>query len=379
MRVCPLSSVKSRIVLGAPLPFSVHGADSRLLLARGQVIADDEQLNELFSRGALVCADELAAASQAANAASQIASAPPERLPRLWESSTEDVQRALKSPPAKVASAVGSAASLLMSLIDRAPEVALAQVVRQPVDTGAHYGVTHSISTATACLAVVRTLGWNADEQQRAFQAALTMNIAMLDLQARLAGQASPLTSSQRQAIREHPTRGAEMLAEAGIGDPLWLAAVAQHHEAPDGSGYPGGVTEISELAQLLRCADVYTALLSTRASRPAMGAREAGREVYQMAADSPYCAALIKSFGIFPPGSCVKLASGELGVVARNGEKAYHPRVAALTTADGSTRLSPLMRDSARAEHAVVALLPEKAMPMRLTPEKLAALIAAA
>jgi HD-GYP domain-containing protein (c-di-GMP phosphodiesterase class II) len=274
---------------------------------------------------------------------------------------------------------VSSATGLLMSLIDRAPDVALAQVVRQPTDTGNHYGVTHSIGAATACLAVVRTLGWSADEQQRAFQAALTMNIAMLDLQARLAGQASPLTGSQRQAIREHPTRGAQMLAEAGITDKLWLDAVAQHHEAPDGSGYPGGINEIGELAQLLRCVDVYTALLSTRANRPAMGARDAGREVYQMGADSPYCAALIKSFGIFPPGSCVKLASGELGVVARNGEKAYHPRVAALTTADGSTRLSPLMRDSARAEHAVVALLPEKAMPMRLTPEKLAALIAAA
>jgi HD-GYP domain-containing protein (c-di-GMP phosphodiesterase class II) len=314
-----------------------------------------------------------------ARARSEVSSAPAERLPGLWDSSTEDVKRALKSPPDKVAAAVGSAASLLMSLIDRAPDVALAQVVRQPADTGAHYGVTHSIGTATACLAAVRMLGWSADEQQRAFQAALTMNIAMLDLQARLAGQTSPLTGSQRQAIREHPTRSAEMLAEAGIQDPLWLMAVAQHHEAPDGSGYPGGITAVSELAQLLRCADVYTALLSARANRPAMGAREAGREVYQMAADSPYCAALIKSFGIFPPGSCVRLASGELGVVARNGEKAYHPRVAALTTADGSTRMSPLMRDSARAEHAVVALLPEKAMPMRLSPERLAALISTA
>jgi HD-GYP domain-containing protein (c-di-GMP phosphodiesterase class II) len=327
----------------------------------------------------MVSADEVAAATQAVTAASQIASAPTERLPGLWDKSTEEVKRALKSPPDKVASAVSSATGLLMSLIDRAPDVALAQVVRQPSDIGSHYGVTHSIGAATACLAVVRTLGWNANDQQRAFQAALTMNIAMLDLQARLAGQASPLTGSQRQAIREHPTRGAEMLAEAGISDPLWLMAVTQHHEAPDGSGYPGGITAVSELAQLLRCADIYTALLSARASRPAMGAREAGREVYQMAADSPYCAALIKSFGIFPPGSCVRLASGELGVVARNGEKAYHPQVAALTSADGSTRLSPLMRDSARAEHAVVALLPEKAMPMRLTPEKLATLIAAA
>jgi HD-GYP domain-containing protein (c-di-GMP phosphodiesterase class II) len=49
--------------------------------------------------------------------------------------------------------------------------------------------VRHSIHAATACQAAARFLGWSDTDQRRAFQAALTMNIAMVDLQARLATQ----------------------------------------------------------------------------------------------------------------------------------------------------------------------------------------------
>lgn len=375
MRVCSLSSVKNRIVLGAPLPFSVRDNQRMLLLARGQIIHDDDQLQELFSRGALVEADELAEAVQPTrreSPAQRVA-----RLPAEWDRGTDDVRQALTAPLPQMAGAIHGATDLLLSLIDAAPDVALSQVVRQPVNGVAHYGVSHSLHAATACQAAARHLGWSAAEQRRAFQAALTMNLAMVDLQARLATQVSPLTAKQREAIHEHPTRGAEMLAQAGITDTDWLDAVANHHEVADGSGYPSGAMNVSELAELLRFADIYTALLSSRANRPAMSAQQAGRELFQMAADSKLAAALIKSFGIFPPGSIVKLASGELGVVARNGEKAYHPLVATLTNAQGEPRMTPLLRDTARDEHAVVALLSAQSMPMRLSDERIASLIA--
>ncbi len=54
MRFTELSLVKHRVRLGAPLPFNVRAADQTLLLARGQVIADAEQLGALMQRGALV-------------------------------------------------------------------------------------------------------------------------------------------------------------------------------------------------------------------------------------------------------------------------------------------------------------------------------------
>ena len=374
MRVCSLSSVKDRIVLGQPLPFSVRDASRMLLLARGQVIGDEAQLDELFQRGALVEVDDLAEAihpGQKVTPAQRLA-----RLPADWERSTQDTRLALNAPAAQMAAALNSTTDMLMSLIERSPNIALSQVVRQADSNSGHYGVNHSIHAATACQASASYLGWNAVEQRRAFQAALTMNLAMLDLQARLATQVSPLTVKQRETIQEHPTRSAEMLSQAGITDPDWLESIRKHHELADGTGYPKGATDISELADLLRFADIYTACLSSRSNRPAMSTQHAGRELHQMAGSSPLAAALIKAFGIFPPGSRVKLASGELGVVVRNGEKAYHPMVATLTNHAGEPRLTPLMRDTAVDAHRVVALLSAQAMPMRLTDEQIAGLI---
>ena len=377
MRFCSLSSVKNRIVLGEPLPFSVRDASRLLLLARGQTIMDEAQLDELFQRGALVEIEELAGAVQQPTKRET----PEQRLARLpsdWLRTSQDVRQALTAPTAQMAAALHSSTDLLLSLIDQAPDVALSQVVRQPESGDGHYGVNHSIHAATACHAAARYLGWSPADQRRAFQAALSMNVAMVDLQARLSTQVSPLTAKQRDTINEHPTRGVEMLREAGITDELWLDAVLTHHELPDGSGYPNGSSEVGELAEMLRFADVYTARLSARANRPAMSTQQAGRELHQMADSSPLAAALIKAFGIFPPGSLVRLASGELGLVVRNGEKAYRPLVATLTNASGEPRLTPLMRDSARDEHAVVALLSAQSMPMRLTDERVASLIGA-
>lgn len=374
MRLCSLSSVKHRITLGQPLPFSVRDAERMLLLARGQVIADHAQLDALMRRGALVDLTELAAATTPGRSASQTQRLA--QLPAEWDRGLQDVRKALSAEPERMAEAIDSATGAVLSLIDCSPDMALAQVVRQPEVNAGHYGINHSLHAATACHAAARYLGWTPDEQRRAFQAALTMNLGMLDLQARLSTQVSPLTAMQREAIHEHPVRSVEMLSDAGVDDQDWLDAVLQHHEVSDGSGYPHGLTDVGELAEMLRFADVYTARLSARANRPAMSAQQAGRELHQMAAQSPLAAALIKAFGIFPPGSLVRLASGEVGLVVRNGDKAHRPVVSVLTNPAGEPRHTPVVRDSARDEHAVVALLPANASPIRLSDERIASLI---
>ncbi|WP_343632810.1 HD domain-containing phosphohydrolase [Roseateles sp.] len=378
MRVCSLSSVKNRIVLGQPLNFSVRDSDRTLLLARGQVIADATQLDALMRRGALVEVHELTESMRPGNRVASVATRR-ERLSAEWDRGLQDVRNALSATPDRLAEALNGTTELLLSLIDCSPEMALAQVVRQPETASGHYGVNHSLHAATACHAAARYLGWDPDDQRRAFQAALTMNLGMLDLQARLSSQVSPLTAMQREAIQAHPIRSVEMLDAAGITDRDWLEAVLQHHEVPDGSGYPHGINDVGELAEMLRYADIYTARLSSRANRPAMSAAQAGRELHQMAAQSPLAAALIKAFGIFPPGSVVRLASGEVGLVVRNGDKAHRPMVAALTNANGEPRHTPVVRDSNRDDLAVVALLPAHASPIRLSDERIAALITGA
>ena len=87
---------------------------------------------------------------------------------------------------------------------------------------------------------------------------------------------------------------------------------------------------------------------------------------------------ALIKEFGLYPPGCFVRLASGETAIVVRRGPSAHTPEAATVTNARGVASSEPLRRDTSRPEFAIVALLGERAAPVVITPEKLMALVCA-
>ncbi|MEO8059152.1 MAG: HD domain-containing phosphohydrolase [Burkholderiales bacterium] len=373
MRFIELESVKHRLQVGVPLPFSVRQSDHTLLLARGQVLVSLEQLQALFSRGMLVDLAELE------TTAHRVLKAPPEQLPRLWEESIDSATRALCALPKKNLDVViDDVAAPLMALVERDPDLAIFQVLRQHGGRHAQYGANHSIHCAIAAFLTVQRLSWNKPDVQRAFKAALTMNVSMLELQGELAAQATPLTPAQREAIHSHPQRSMHMLALAGITDPEWLQAVAEHHETSSGSGYPSGLRDVTPLAAVLHQCDVYTARLSPRQSREALGADQVARSLFADHPRDPTTAALIKEFGLYPPGCFVKLASGETGIVVRRGPSAHTPEVATVTTARGAALSEPLRRDTRQPEFGVVALLGERAGPVVIAPARLMALVCA-
>ena len=52
-----------------------------------------------------------------------------------------------------------------------------------------------------------------------------------------------------------------------------------------------------------------------------------------------------MRALGIQPPGSFVRLANGETGVVLRRGARANEPRVASLVNRDGAPMGVPAVR----------------------------------
>jgi len=372
MQYAPLASLRHRLDVGGPVPFNIRNPDHTLLLARGQLLRDESQLEALLDRGAIVDADE------AKGPRAEVYEAPPEALPALWNRCVSRVGRTLRQPdPAAFAEALDDAAQPVLALIERDPDLAIFQLVRPDPDTEIPYGVAHSVHSAIATNLVARRLGWDAANAELVFKSALTMNMAMLELQAQLATQVTPLTLLQRETIRQHPLRTVEILQSVGVDDPLWLAAVAQHHEVPGGGGYPHGIKDVGELACLLRCADIYTAKLSPRGSRSALPANRAGREIFLQGDRTPLAAAMVKEFGIFPPGCFVALHCGELGVVIRRGPTASTPVVAALTARNGDAMLEPVRRATEVAEYAIVKVISESSLRVRVSPERLAAMAA--
>lgn len=353
MQCSPLSLVQQRIRLGAPLPFNIRDHDQTLLLARGQRVQSAAQLQALFERGALVDIDELLRPDE------RIARAGRDQLPGLWSDCLAEVNRTLcQCGDAGFRDALDGAAAPVMALVARDPDLAIFQVLRQPGHQHLDYGLNHATHAAITAWLVAQRLGWAADEARRAFNAALTMNLAMLELQGQLAQQAGPPTAAQRAAIHAHPQASRAILETAGVTDADWLDAVAQHHEACDGSGYPTGRRDIGELAALVRRADIYTAKLSPRAGRSAMAADQAGRMMFMQEPGHPMVAALVKEFGVYPPGCFVRLASGETGMVVRRGSTVTAPIVAVLGTPGGNRLTRPERRDTSHPGHAVLAVL---------------------
>ena len=373
MQYSQLSSVKHRVFVGAPLPFNVRDVDRTLLLARGQVIGSHDQMEALFNRGCLVDVAELLSPTEL------IKQAPAGALPGLWRANLNQVGEALRhSAEQGFAGALEAATPGVLSLIERDKDLAIFQVLRQDGNDHVNYGVNHSTHAAITAFLVAQRLGWSDADAQRLFKAALTMNLAMLELQGQLAQQHTPLTPEQRAAIRAHPELSVRMLELSGVDDGDWLRAVAQHHEKPDGSGYPYGITQVSDLAALVQRADIYTAKLSPRKGRDSIAADKAGRAMFTQDPGHPMTAALVKEFGIYPPGCHVRLVTGELAVVVARGAVITAPIVACLSNARGAPLPMPVRRDTSIAGNAVAGVVGEGSVSGRLPLDRLLAALVA-
>lgn len=366
MQIAPLTTVQHRIKVGTPLPFGIRNAEGQLLLARGQLITNEAQLEALLGRGATVDIAELNSIRN------EIQQAGHDKLLTLWSQCVDTLGRLLRarmSPGFEVR--LLDAAKPIVLLIEKDPDLAIFQVVRQEAPGVVHYGVNHAIHTAITCYLSTKRLGWPEEERARVLKAALTMNLSIIDLQATLVTQAKPLSPAQRTQIDEHPLASAALLRAGGVSDAAWLAAVEQHHEVPGGKGYPRKLNETSDLVTMIRLADVYTAKLSARQTRSAVGANEAGRGLFTNEQGHPCAAAIIKEFGIYPPGAMVKMSSGEAGIVIRRGETATTPLVASLTNRQGMPLMDPVRRNTAVKENAIVGLTNDRTVKVRVPTEK--------
>jgi HD-GYP domain-containing protein (c-di-GMP phosphodiesterase class II) len=246
-------------------------------------------------------------------------------------------------------------------LWDDQPDNSLLVLVQLLFDTRVSYSATHALLAAGLCAMVAPLAGLDESQRRALVLAALTMNLGMTREHDEMARQPGPLSSAQRKMVREHPQRGVALLRQLGVMDPEWIRLVAQHHEKPDGTGYPKGERVDRITHRLLQMADVYVACISPRKSRGALLSQQVARELYMGGHRAPdqLGALFVKSVGFYPPGSYVRLASDELGVVVRRGAKANEPKVFALVGRQGLPLGEPVLRDTAEPTWAVKASLP--------------------
>ena len=263
----------------------------------------------------------------------------------VWHSLSQQLEPLLLEPTrqADFVPALTDCAAELVRAVSVDGDWAIFQLVHPSPEKLARYGVLHPMHTAILMCLIGRRKDWHEQRIATGVRAALTMNISITALQTELAHQSDALNESQRAIINDHPLAAARCLRELGVTEVEWLTAVEQHHEQPNGQGYPQGLTEISILADALRTCDVFGAKMSSRVGRKGMLSPRAAAEIFRQRSAGYYGATIIGVLGLYPPGCLLRLNTGEAAVVLRRSTDPKCPFVAVLTDTNDVPLTTPI------------------------------------
>ena len=202
---------------------------------------------------------------------------------------------------------------------------ALLSIVR--VKQTDEYTYMHSVAVSALMIALARQLGFEDDEVHEAGMAGLLHDVGKMAIDDGILNKPDSLTDNEFEQIKRHPEYGVRYLQKGS--EPVSravLEACYSHHEKMDGSGYPRGLKgdQISLLSRMVAVCDVYDALTSDRPYKLGWGPSETVQRMAQWTGhfDPQIFQAFVRSVGIYPVGSLVRLKSGRLAVVIEQNEK---------------------------------------------------------
>lgn len=213
------------------------------------------------------------------------------------------------------------------------------------------YTYVHSVAVAALMMALSRSYGCNEETIKIAGMAGLLHDLGKVAMPDHILNKPGKLTAAEFDVMRGHPGAGADLL-KAFEGMPAEVVdACLHHHEKMDGSGYPDrlGGDQISLLARMAAICDVYDAITS---NRPYHSGGDPASSLSRMATwkghfDTRLFQLFVRTLGIYPIGSLVRLASGRLAVVIeQNTASLLTPRLRVFYSVDTRQWLTPQLLD---------------------------------
>ena len=217
------------------------------------------------------------------------------------------------------------------------------------------YTYMHSVAVCALMVALARQLDLDEKATRDAGMAGLLHDLGKALMPMEVLNKPGKLTDEEFRIIKSHPVEGHRLLLEGGGAGEIPLDVCLHHHEKVDGSGYPKGLKgdAISLYAKMGAVCDVYDAITSNRPYKSGWDPAESIRKMTEWSQghfDARVFQAFVKSIGIYPIGSLVRLHSGRLGVVVDQTEKSLlAPKVRVFFSTKANAHIPPEVLDLAR------------------------------
>jgi putative nucleotidyltransferase with HDIG domain len=236
----------------------------------------------------------------------------------------------------------------VMESINRHPD-ALLSLAR--LKTADEYTYMHSVAVCALMVALGRQLGLNDAQCHEAGMAGMLHDLGKAAMPQEILNKPGKLTPEEFDIIKQHALRGYEMLLEGANVSEGVLDVCRHHHERWDGTGYPDALAgeKISLLARMGAVCDVYDAVTS---DRPYKAGWDPAHSLSQMATwkghfDTTVFQSFVKSIGIYPTGSLIRMRSGRLAVVLEQNPSALtKPRIKIFFSTKAGLPLEPQVLD---------------------------------
>ena len=169
------------------------------------------------------------------------------------------------------------------------------------IDFRSEHTVTHTINTTAISRELAKHLGVSAEDLKKLELGALLHDVGKISIPSEILEYPGRLNPAQMAVMRTH-VEVSEQIIRGLVSEEICRIAV-RHHERPDGTGYPRGLTaaDTTQLERIVAVADVTSALTNERSYKAAYSKEKTLSILREMCAnnqlDPKICALMIREY----------------------------------------------------------------------------------